>query len=232
MSSGNWNKWRKTMQIYNETALKHYTSLQETILVDGLLTKKDKHLILVGVNAARRYESGLVYHAKCAYNLGASINEVVEILTSCILSRGIPAWLEGIKIIELSFENESTASNEKNKEIIEIDSLEKAIKYFENDNNGILPEWVLKMQEYSPKSLIYYASLRQNELCDSTVSRKLKELVLVGINLSERYELGVKLHVKGAKKEGATNEEIAEVGLLCMLDSGIPAWFEISDFLS
>lgn len=232
MNPGKSHHWQKTMELYNKSALKHYMSLRETVIVDGKLSKKEKHLILLGVNAARRYEMGMIHHAKEAYRLGATVGEVVEILTSCILSRGIPAWLEGVKVIELALKEKSIPIEEQQKEINKIDNLEKAIDYFKNENNEVIPEWVLNMKKYSPQSLVYYASLRQNELRDSIVSRKLKELVLVGINISERYKLGVELHVKGAKREGATFEEIAEVGLICLLTSGIPAWFEISDYLS
>ncbi len=64
------------------------------------------------------------------------------------------------------------------------------------------------------------------------VPRKMKELVLVGINLSERYRSGVSLHVTGARRLGATDTELADVALTCVLTAGIPAWFELSDLLT
>ncbi|MEI3614403.1 carboxymuconolactone decarboxylase family protein [Pseudogracilibacillus sp. SO30301A] len=231
MSAEDIKYWEKVLEKYNRTALVHYKALEDSVLSEGIFEKKDKHLILVGVNAARRYDPELLYHAKCAYDLGATIEELVDILTSCILSRGIPVWLEGIKAIELILEKETQSINEKSKKINPIESLDKAIEYFKNDNKGKVPGWVNIMQKYSPNSLVNYASLRRDELCDAIVSRKIKELVLVGINLAERYELGVKLHINGAKREGATDEEIAEVAMLCIVTAGIPAWIGVSDFL-
>lgn len=231
MSFKQLHNWKDTLKFYNNKALQQYTNLKHTILDDSLLSQKDKHLILMGVNAARRYESGIMHHTKQAYDLGATVYEIVEILTSCILSRGIPAWLEGIKAIELVLENEALSKKITISDKGKINNLEEAIEYFKKDNNDVIPKWVMLMEKYSAESLIHYASLRKNELRNSAVSRKLKELVLIAINLAERYEFGVKLHITGAKKEGATDEEIAEVALLCVLASGIPAWLEVSQFL-
>ncbi|HEY8528248.1 MAG TPA: carboxymuconolactone decarboxylase family protein [Paenibacillaceae bacterium] len=73
--------------------------------------------------------------------------------------------------------------------------------------------------------------MRQQLLRDGAVSRKLKELTLLGINLAERYPRGVKLHAEGARKCGASDEQIAETALTALLTGGIPAWFEVVDVL-
>jgi len=52
-------------------------------------------MALVGVNAARRYERSMLYHTKGALDAGSTVAELAEIFLPCILSRGIPAWLEG-----------------------------------------------------------------------------------------------------------------------------------------
>jgi alkylhydroperoxidase/carboxymuconolactone decarboxylase family protein YurZ len=68
-------------------------------------------------------------------------------------------------------------------------------------------------------------------LREGQVSRKLKELVLVGINVAERYPEGVRIHIEGARAYGATDAELAECHLTAVLTAGIPAWFEGSIFL-
>jgi alkylhydroperoxidase/carboxymuconolactone decarboxylase family protein YurZ len=87
------------------------------------------------------------------------------------------------------------------------------------------------MNVYAPGTLRDYANLRKRTLGDGLVPRKMKELVLVGINLSERYPNGVSLHVSSARRLGATDAELADVALTCVLTAGIPAWFELSDLL-
>lgn len=223
-------EWVDKMNEYNPEALKHYANLKNQILVDGALSRKNKELILVGINAARRYERSMLHHSKGALDEGATVQEFVEILSVCILSRGIPAWLEGTKAIEYALEYKPQAT-EKTKSDPNSVAVKDPLEYFKAENEGVLPDWVHLMNEFSPDSLARYAAIRQNELRDLVVSRKMKELVLMGINLAERYEKGVKLHSDGARKEGASEQEIAEVGLICILTAGIPAWFHASDNL-
>ncbi|WP_078429642.1 carboxymuconolactone decarboxylase family protein [Alkalihalobacterium alkalinitrilicum] len=224
------------MKQYNETIFNSYEKLLAECMKDGILSKKEKSLILVGVNAARRYEQGLLYHTKEALDLGASIEEIVDILTPCILSRGIPSWLEGIKAIVyareyLGLEKISRTSSETKNVKQRIEDLQGAIAYFEGEANGSLPKWVATMLEFAPQVAQYYGSLRSEILRDHVISRKLKELVLVCINLVERYGEGARIHIETAKKLGATNEEIAEVAFVAMLAGGLPVWLLASDFL-
>ena len=110
--------------------------------------------------------------------------------------------------------------------------MEEALAYFSEEADGDQPEWVSLMNVYAPGTLRDYANLRKLALSDGRVPRKMKELVLVGINLSERYPSGVSLHVASARRLGATDAELVDVALTCVLTAGIPAWFELSDLLS
>jgi alkylhydroperoxidase/carboxymuconolactone decarboxylase family protein YurZ len=225
-------EWVSKMHHFSPKALEYYTKLRGEILVDGKLSKKDKELILVGVNAARRYERSMIYHTKGAIESGATVDEIADIIATCIISRGIPAWLTGIKAIQyaihdLQGKHSEEIQEEKN---LSFRSLEECLRYYEAET-GRMPEWVHLLKEHNPDVLYQYSNLRNHVLTDRYASRKLKELVLVGINVCEMYKEGIQIHVNNAKKLGATDEEIAEVSLVGLLTAGIPAWFEGSDFL-
>lgn len=228
--------WVQTMHNYVPNALEYYTKLRNEIMVDGALSKKDKELILVGINAARRYEKSMIFHTKGAIDSGATMEELVETLTPCILSRGIPAWLEGVKAIDYARKYMKRDENVSTNESIEtsnerFDTVEEAVEYFKNEADGVELDWVKKLKNEAEHALLHYGQLRKNILRDGHLSRKMKEFILVGINVSERYEKGVEIHVNSAKKLGATNQELAEVALVGLLTAGIPAWFEITTFI-
>lgn len=225
-------EWVSKMHQFSPKALEYYTKLRGEILVDGKLSKKDKELLLVGVNAARRYERSMIYHTKGAIDSGATVDEIADIIATCIISRGIPAWLTGIKAIQYAIQDlHGKQSNELLAEQnLNFNSLEDCLHYYEKES-GRLPEWVQLLKEHNPEVLYQYSNLRNHVLTDRHVSRKLKELVLVGINVCEMYKEGIQIHIHNAKKLGATDEEIAEVSLVGLLTAGIPAWFEGSDFL-
>lgn len=229
-------EWVQKMYQQNSGALEAYTALRCSVMEEGALSRKEKEWILVGVNAARRYERSMLYHTKGAMDAGSTPDELAEILLPCILSRGLPAWLEGYKALDYAQryldEPVYTGSKEDHeKDVPFISSVEEALAYYEGETSGSLPTWVQMMSSYSPGALQSYANLRQTSLSDGRVPRKAKELVLVGINLSERYPDGVSLHTRGARRAGATDGELAEVALTCVLTAGIPAWFEMSDLL-
>ncbi|MGM8215845.1 carboxymuconolactone decarboxylase family protein [Bacillaceae bacterium W0354] len=225
--------WVQTMHDYVPSALEYYTKLRNEIMVDGALSKKEKELILVGVNAARRYEKSMIFHTKGAVDSGATIEELVETLTPCILIRGIPAWLEGVKALDYArgYMERHSDKDKVETPVDHFESVEDAVNYFKDEAGGVELDWVKQLKEEADYALLHYGQLRSGILKDGHLSRKMKELILVGINVSERYPKGVEIHVNGAKKFGATNQELAEVALVGLLTAGIPAWFEITDFI-
>ncbi|WP_028551151.1 carboxymuconolactone decarboxylase family protein [Paenibacillus sp. UNC451MF] len=226
-------EWVDMLYHFSPKAMEHYTLLRNEILVDGALPRKEKELILVGVNAARRYERSMIYHTQGAVDAGANLEEIADVVAACIISRGIPAWFTGMKAIQFAAEYlgiEGTEVKEYNGELPSITSLEDAYAYYEKES-GLTPSWAQLLEKANPSAMVGYTNLRNVVLRDHVVSRKLKELVLIGVNLAERYPEGVQVHVNGAKKWGATDAEIAEVSLVCVLTAGIPSWFEISEFL-
>ena len=231
-------EWVLTMHEQRPEALNDYLRLRRTVMEKGALSHKEKEWVLVGVNAARRYERSMLYHTRGAVDAGSTVPELAEILLPCILSRGLPAWLEGYKALTYAeqYLNQRGYDGDERKEVSEatapsITTVEEALTYFSREAGGDQPEWVDLMNVYTPGTLRDYANLRKRTLGDGLVPRKMKELVLVGINLSERYPNGVSLHVSSARRLGATDAELADVALTCVLTAGIPAWFELSDLL-
>ncbi|WP_423799891.1 carboxymuconolactone decarboxylase family protein [Neobacillus sp. SAB-20_R2A] len=224
-------EWVAKMHHFAPKALEYYTKLRGEILVDGALSKKEKELILVGINAARRYERSMIYHTKGAIDSGATLEELADILSVCIISRGIPAWFTGVKALEYAVSELGVKQGDGSSASFSDEAAVSALAYYEKEAGGELPGWVKVLHQYNPACLEGYADLRKTVLRDHVVSRKLKELVLVGINVAEMYPKGIELHTQGAKKFGATDAEIADVSLVALLTAGIPAWFEGSDFL-
>jgi len=230
-------EWAIQFHRFSPEGFKYYTLLRGEILKDGALSRKEKELILVGINAARRYERSMLFHTKGAVDAGATVRELAEIAAVCVLSRGIPAWFTGVEAIryaERYMAEKGLAGQPREPGGLPsanpARTLDEALDYFRKEAGGV-PEWVSVMAAEQPDALTGYAALRQQLLRDGAVSRKLKELTLLGINLAERYPRGVKLHAEGARKCGASDEQIAETALTALLTGGIPAWFEVVDIL-
>ena len=96
--------------------------------------------------------------------------------------------------------------------------LEKANKIY-----GNTPDWTQTLAELMPEMLESWLNIRQKVADDGALSRKVKEFILIGINLVRRYPSGVENHMKKALEHGATKEEIMEVIATAVISSSAPA---------
>ncbi|HEY4280941.1 MAG TPA: carboxymuconolactone decarboxylase family protein [Conexibacter sp.] len=76
-------------------ALESYYALRAEILRDGALPRRHKELLLVVVNAAERYDTGLTTHLRGALDGGAKPEELYEAVRAAIVPGGMVAWIAG-----------------------------------------------------------------------------------------------------------------------------------------
>ncbi|USK67088.1 carboxymuconolactone decarboxylase family protein [Peribacillus frigoritolerans] len=218
--------WVQKMHGYSPNALDHYTNLRSNIMQEGALTKKEKDILLVGMNAARLYERSMVYHTKGAIDGGATLTELVEYLIVSYLYNGTKALKTGIKSLEYALElkgiryPEGSGHKETTEEI-----LLYMIELLDDEETGFVSN-VLKLVKSGDQN-----SLKDYILSDSAVSKRLKHILMTGIFITELKGKQVGEWMEAARLNGASEEQLAEVGLICLLTAGIPAWFEASDSL-
>ena len=75
-----------------------YFKLRSENLKDGLILQKYKELMLVALNTAERYQTGVEIHAKAAMGCGATKEELLDGMTTAILGGGIPGWIEASQV--------------------------------------------------------------------------------------------------------------------------------------
>lgn len=218
--------WVQKMYDYNPVILDHYTNLRGDIMKPGYLSVKEKDIMLVGMNAARLYERSMVYHTKGAMDGGATLPELAEYLIVSYLYNGARALKTGVKSLEYAL----TLKGLEVKPLPEeSESAEDILLHYINllrDEDTRFIEEVLALVQKGDE-----AALEEKILSDSVVSKKLKHILMVGIytTVLNGKEAGVWMDI--ARKNGATEGELADVGYICLLTAGIPAWFEASDSL-
>jgi AhpD family alkylhydroperoxidase len=206
--------WAEALRAAAPAFYEGYLALRAETLRDGALTRKEKDLLLVGVNAARRYRPSMLGHARLAVKWGATPDEVLETVQLAILSRGIPSWMEGLEAVRLAEEAVGKVAR-------------SAAPRADAAAAEPTPSWLAAFEERSPAAAAAYGSLRGELLVNGRLPRQFRELVLVAINLGEGYEPGIRLHTENARRFGATDEHLVEVALTTVLTAGIPAWFNI-----
>jgi alkylhydroperoxidase/carboxymuconolactone decarboxylase family protein YurZ len=214
--------WLKAMADLSPMNARIFAQMVKAILTEGALPLKIKHFILFLVFVVKGYEPLARLHAEAAKRAGATFEEWHEVLFTAILSRGVIAYAEGARILGLV--HGAPAKSRKEKRLLE-DRTEKILSYFKR-TFGSVPSFVKLLADKQPALLQAYYKGRSETLKNTALPRKYKELLLVGLNASERYPFGMESHANGALASGATNEELLEAMTTSVLGGGIPAWIE------
>ncbi|MFP3724495.1 carboxymuconolactone decarboxylase family protein [Priestia filamentosa] len=218
--------WVQKMHDYSPNVLNHYTSLRSDIMQEGALTRKEKDILLVGMNAARLYERSMVYHTKGALDGGATLPELVEYLIVPYLYNGTQALKTGVKSLEYALTLKGIEFQELNEDDMTTEELLlHMIKLLDMEDTTFITN-VLKLVKSRNEEL-----LTEYILSDSIVSKTLKYLLMVGIFVTELKGKQAGEWMEEARKNGASEAQLADVGFICLLTAGIPAWFEASDSL-
>ena len=101
----------------------------------------------------------------------------------------------------------------------ELDQLSRKCK----KSVGQLQDWMETLLEDNPELLQHYMGIRDQVLVDGALPRKVKELMLMGINMVRMYQPGIENHLRMAMSLGATKEEVMETIATAVLSSAAPA---------
>ena len=85
-------------------------------------------------------------------------------------------------------------------------------------------ESIVKMKQHTPSMLQGFSQLFTKVMADGAISLKEKELVAVGIAVSQQCEPCIKLHVKKCLEAGATKEQVLEAASVAVMMGGGPAY--------
>jgi AhpD family alkylhydroperoxidase len=107
---------------------------------------------------------------------------------------------------------------------VEAKEIEQLILQYKS-SYGQVPDWVETVSQIMPELLEPWIKIRLKVAADGALPRKVKEFILLGINLVRRYPSGIENHLRAALDAGATKEEVMEVIATAVLSSAAPAIF-------
>jgi alkylhydroperoxidase/carboxymuconolactone decarboxylase family protein YurZ len=87
--------WQDALGKSTPELFKHYTELQDKIMVDGALSAKTKTLMMLLCDALLAHNDGVAGLARRARQLGATKEEIAETLAIAFLMGGLPGLVTG-----------------------------------------------------------------------------------------------------------------------------------------
>jgi len=194
-----------------------YGSLAAASWRNGPLPAKAKALICIALDAATThlFEPGVLFHIESAKRLGATQDEVFEVLQlASVLGvhsmlMGMPVLLDELRKAGRSDEIEGAPLTEKQQQLK---------REFEEKRGYWSDLWSCVLQ-VDPGFFEAYLEFSSAPWTRGVLSPKLKELIYIAIDVSTThlYEPGLRLHIRNALGYGATAAEIIEVFELASL---------------
>lgn len=196
-----------------------YALFREIIETDGSLPAKLKHLFSAVAAANKGYGDLARREIQAASQLGLSLKEATAGLILLSSLRGEGAALSYQAILSEFYPADASSGD-----------LPPAVtaKPGEAENNfrkyfGTIPVPLAKLLDLSPKGANAYYLMRTGTIECNSLENKYAELLLVTV-LASDYSPMVATHIRGARKVGATNAELAEAILCAVPSGGIAAW--------
>lgn len=218
--------WVQKMHDYSPQVLDTYTVIRGEIMQDGALTRREKDALIASMNAARLYRRSMIFHTKGAIDFGYSVPELAEFFLTAYLYKGDQAIQLAIEAISYALElNDRPAPLPSSSPKSAGEGIELIISWLGDEDTSYL-EQVKALVDAQDEE-----ALHKKIMGDGLISSHLKHLNMAGNFIVELNGEGASPWMEKARAVGASEADLADIGYICILTAGIPAWFELSDSL-
>jgi alkylhydroperoxidase/carboxymuconolactone decarboxylase family protein YurZ len=207
---GTWgDSWERMLELDPAfiRAYLHFSAVPWAI--ESHLEPKVKEFVYIAADAAAThlYEPGIRQHISAALNLGATEQEIMEVieLTSTL---GIHASNIGVPLLLEVLEEEGLRTGPA-----PLDERRERLKAEFTENRGYWHQFWDGLLELDPDLFEAYIEFSSVPWKTGTLPPKVKELIYIAFDASAThlYVPGLKLHMQNAVRLGATAGEIMEV---------------------
>ncbi len=196
-----------------------YSLFRRVVDTDGALPAKIKALFVAICATTKGYREMAQRELKRAHQLGLEFDEAGSAAIALSSVRGEGAALAFITLLQDEYPG--AGCGEAPMPEIEVGAHEAEqnfLNYF-----GTMPPSLGKLLDLLPTAADAYYLMREGTINNTKLGAKYSELMLVAV-LASDYSPLTSVHIKGARKSGASEIEIAETLVCTVLTSGLAAW--------
>jgi alkylhydroperoxidase/carboxymuconolactone decarboxylase family protein YurZ len=206
---GTWgDSWEAILQL-DPGFLKAYLEFSAVPWRKNHLDDKTKEFMYIAVDAAAThlYEPGIRQHIKAALALGATKQEIMEVL-ECTATLGIHAMNIGVPLLVQVLEEKGMRTGPA-----PLTEYQEEVKAEFTRTRGYWHSFWDEMLELDPEIFATYTDFSSVPWRTGTLSPKVREFVYIAFDTAAThlYVKGLKLHIENALGYGATPQEILEV---------------------
>lgn len=209
--------WASILSL-NPEYFEAYLKLREAPLKKKALQPKVQQFVLIAVESActTLYEPGIKDHIHTALEIGATKQEIFEVLELASVL-GVHSMTAGLEVLQETLKENGTPLTI----LTELDPTRQALKEKFETQRGYWSQTWQTVLSISPDFFDAYTdfSTAAFKPDGGYLDKKVKELIYCAIDVSTThlYLPGLKIHIQNALRYGATTEEIVEVFELAAL---------------
>ncbi|MEH0108846.1 carboxymuconolactone decarboxylase family protein [Tersicoccus sp. MR15.9] len=206
---GTWGESWEAMLRLDPEFLRAYLEFSAVPWRKNHLDAKTKEFLYIAVDAAAThlYEPGIRQHIKAALALGATREEIMEVL-ECTATLGIHAMNIGVPILVEVLEEKGLRTGPT-----PLSADQERIKAEFTRTRGYWHTFWDEMLELDPEIFAAYTDFSSVPWRTGTLDPKVREFVYIAFDTAAThlYVKGLRLHIENALGYGATAQEILEV---------------------
>ena len=208
---GYWSKFWEDVLELDSNFFSTYSRFSSVPSKNNALSPKIREFIYIAIDASTThlYLPGLKLHMENALALGATRDEIMEVLelTSVL---GIHTCTMGVPILMDELRKMGRGDEVDN---IEYGDHEKSLKEKFIENRGYWSPFWDDMLKLSPEFFECYLDFSSVPWKSGTLEPKVKEFIYIAIDTATTHlhEEGARIHIRNALNYGATKEEIMEI---------------------
>ncbi|HVW42096.1 MAG TPA: carboxymuconolactone decarboxylase family protein [Amycolatopsis sp.] len=198
----------------------------DVIAGDSALPGGYKMLFAAAIAAVKRDQRLVGHYLGLAAGEGVPYREAEGAGVGVLISRGVvPHRLLTEAISEVYGAPESDPVRATASPSADVQSsLDYFSRYF-----GFVPDYVELLANRAPVALEGYFLMREAALTGTALPAKIMELLLCAVNAAEYQARFVMIHARGARKAGATEEELVEACLTALPFAGVASWLPAAE---
>lgn len=193
----------------------------DVIDADGALPRATKLLFAAAICAVKRDAALVEHYVAAAAGAGLSREHADGATVGLLISRGVVPYELLAGAVEKAYgpavdgSADGAAAGDAD--------VEGAYAYFRS-YFGFVPDYVELLGERAGPALEGYFLMREASLGETPLPARDMELLLCAVNSGEYQARFVGIHARGARRAGATEEQLVEAALVALPFAGVASW--------
>ena len=212
--------WLEGLVAAHPVAAEGLARLTDAATGDGSLPASVKWLYMAAIGSVKLEDDLSSACLEQAFASGLSRDQADGAALTLLVSRGIPPYRRFITTADQLVPRHGAGTSEPPAGRIDVDEA----KAYAASVYGRVPDRIRLMADEIPRALEGHLMLRRSGLRDTGLSPLHTELLLVAINSSLQEPEFVAAHAAAARKEGASDTELAEAAATSVPFGGLAAW--------